>query len=55
MDLGNIDPELLKELRTLIAGVKWGGGAIIAAIALRIAGVDLGDLVRAVTGRGGRG
>lgn len=55
MDLSSIDPDLLKELRTLITGVKWGGGAIIAALALRIAGVDLGDTIRAITGRGGRG
>ena len=53
MDLVNVDPDLVREFGRLITGVSWGGGVIVAAIALKLGGPALAEIFRALRGRDG--
>ena len=50
MDLSQVDPELLDRIDRIIRGVWWGGGALVAAICLRVGGGALADIIRSLRG-----
>lgn len=49
--LSNVDPDLLDLFRELVIGVRWFGSALAVALVLRIAGVNLGDVISSLRGR----